>query len=323
MSRMMKASVALVASFGAATASNVETNPISKVTMLLDNLQAKLIKDSQAEQVAYDKYADWCQNGAKDLEYGIKTGKSSIEDLSATIDKANADVSTMSSKIEDLASSLASNDADLKAATEIREKENSEFSVAEKELVDAVDTLERAINVLARKMHGSAMLQTKVPKGNVKAMVTALSALVDAASFSIHDKQKLIGLVQSSEDSVDEEDDMGAPAAAAYESHGEGIVDVLEDLKQKAVSQLDELRREEVNARHNFELMKQSIEDELNVDTKDMTESKTVKLEATETKAVAEGDLEKTQKDLANDENVLKNMKSECQTKSNDHEQTV
>merc|ERR1719450_184871 len=102
---------------------------------------------------------DWCKNAAKDKGFEITTAKSDIEDLTATINKAQSDIVTLGSKIEDLGNALATNEADLKAATQIREKEHAEFVATDQELTDTIDTLERAINILERKLHGSALLQ--------------------------------------------------------------------------------------------------------------------------------------------------------------------
>jgi len=113
---------------------------------------------------------------------------------------------------------------------EIRAKENVEYVAVEKELTDVVDTLERAINVLQRKMHGSALLETTVDRRDVRQLIHTLSALVDAAAFSQQDKTKLLGLVQNSnEDSADDEmTDLGAPAAEAYKGHSGSIIDTLD-----------------------------------------------------------------------------------------------
>merc|ERR1719408_127502 len=98
-------------------------SPVQKVIQLLGELEAKIIKDGEEENKAFEAYAAWCKDGAKDLGFEIKTAKAEIEDLKATIGKATADISETSAKIEDLAASTATNEADLKSATEIREKE--------------------------------------------------------------------------------------------------------------------------------------------------------------------------------------------------------
>lgn len=298
-------------------------SPVQKVVQLLGELEMKIIKNGQEEKKAFDNFMEWCRTGAKDKEYEIKTAKGDIEDLTATIGKADSDLATAASKIEDLGSSLSTNDADLKAASTIRQKENKEFVATEKEMVDTIDTLERAVNILERKMHGSAMLQAVIDTKDVQNLVHTLSTVVDAAALTLHDRNKLIGLVQSSQDEADEDSEFGAPAPDAYKGHSSNIIDVLTDLKQKAELQLDESRKEEMNAAHNFQLLKQSLEDQISVDTKELSETKSVKHDASESKAVASGDLVVTTKDLKEAENVLKNMEGDCKTKASDNEMST
>merc|ERR1719237_975150 len=99
--------------------------------------------------------------------------------------------------------------------------------------------------------------------------------------------------------------DVGAPAAAVYESKAGSIVDVLADMKDKAESELDELRKAEGNAKHNFNMLKQSLDDQIAADNTDMEQEKASRSEAEETKATAEGDLAVTTKDLAASEAEL------------------
>merc|ERR1719454_2247423 len=129
-------------------------------------------------------------------------------------------------------------------------------------------------------------------------VLQSLGAIVDAASFSINDKQKLTALIQSAQESAQEDGELGAPAAAVYESKSGSIVEVLEDLKEKAEEQLSELRKAEVNAKHNYAMLKQSLDDQVAADTKGMSEQKAANAAALETKASAEGDLATTQTDL-------------------------
>merc|ERR1719267_543189 len=152
-------------------------------------------------------------------------------------------------------------------------------------------------------------------------LVQTLSTVVDAASFTSNDKDKLLALVQSK--SGDEEDLTGAPAAATYKSHSGGIVDVLEDLKEKAEAELAEARKVESTTKHNYEMMKQSLEDQIAADTKDMNEEKAAKEAAAEGKATAEGDLASTVKALKESEAGLATAHSDCMTTAADHEATV
>jgi len=71
---------------------------------------------------------------------------------------------------------------------------------------------------------------------NVQNILHSLSLVADAAAFSAADKQRLLVLAQT--DQADEA--TGPPAAAVYKSQSGGIIDVLEDMKEKAESQLAE-----------------------------------------------------------------------------------
>merc|ERR1719181_1276394 len=112
----------------------------------------------------------------------------------------------------------------------------------------------------------------------------------------------------------------GAPDAAVYESHSSGVVDVLEDLLEKATNQLDDARKAETKARNEFEVLEQSLTDEIKFAQEDLAKSKTALSEARETKATAEGDLAVTSKDLAEDTKELAALHEECSTKASTFE---
>merc|ERR1719281_1641946 len=107
-----------------------------------------------------------------------------------------------------------------------------------------------------------------------------MGAVVDAACFSGHDKQKLMSLVQSSEKSDADDEDVNAPAAAVYKTHSTGIFDLLEDLKEKAEEELAALRKAETNTQHNYAMLKQSLEDSIAADTKAKEEAAAAKAAA-------------------------------------------
>jgi len=117
-----------------------------------------------------------------------------------------------------------------------------------------------------------------------------------------------------------EDSELAAPDAAVYEGHSGGIIDTLEDLTAKAQGQLAEARKTETSSLHNFEMLKQSLVDQIKFDNKDMTDSKGNLAASAEAKAAAEGDLSVTQKDLAADEASLASTNSDCMQKAGDYE---
>merc|ERR1719486_1303834 len=120
-----------------------------------------------------------------------------------------------------------------------------------------------------------------------------------------------------------DDEELGAPAAAVYKTHSSSIFDVLEDMKEKAEGQLADLRKAESATKHNYEMLKQSLTDQMEADTKDMDEEKSLKASTEEAKATAEGDLAETEKDLAADKASLAEASSTCMTVAADHEATV
>merc|ERR1712186_36200 len=101
------------------------------------------------------------------------------------------------------------------------------------------------------------------------------------------------------------------------------ILDIVEDLKEKAEGQLSELRSAESNNKHNFEMLKQSLEDQAAADTKDMEDEKAGKAGATESKATAESDLDQASKSLASSKQQLATAHATCLSVAADHEETV
>merc|ERR1719217_574544 len=142
-----------------------------KVIELLSGLEAKLIKEGEAEQKAYEEFVEWCDSGARDKRFEVKTAKALKEKLEAKIAKAESTAQAAVTSIEELSASIATNEADLKAATEIRDKEHADFAAAEAELMDAVDTLERAIGILQKHAKGSALVQAPVDSKNINALI--------------------------------------------------------------------------------------------------------------------------------------------------------
>jgi len=294
-------------------------NPVSKVLTLLGQLEEKVTKEGATEQKLYTEYTKWCRNGKREKGYEIKTANGEIEDLTATIGKATSDIDASKTKMEELAGSIGQDDNDLKAATTIRTKERAEFTATEAELMDAVGMLDRAINILQRKMKGSSsMLQARYNSKDLGSILSAVNAVVDAAALTLHDKKRLLALAQSNSD--DEDDETGPPAPDAYKAHSGSIVDVLEDMREKAQGQLKEARKEEGSAGHNFAMLRQSLEDQISADSKEMAEAKSNKAKAQEVKAVASGDLTVTKKDLGDDKETVANLDSDCQSKAEDHE---
>jgi len=305
----MKSTMLVLLALVASPASASQANPIEKILEMIGELQGKVIGEGKDAQKEYDAYAEWCSDKSTELGFEIKTGKANVEELKATIEEETSSSAALETKIEELSSDIQTDEADLDAATKIREKEAADFAAEEKELTEVISMLERATSILSKEMAksgGAAMLQLK----SASSLTDALTVMVQASVLSSADASRLTALVQTTDKDSDSE--MGAPAAAVYESKSGGIVATLESLTEKAEGQLDKARKEESTSTQNYQMLKQSLTDEIKFANADMDKAKKSLSESQEKKATATGDLEVTSKDLAEDITSKSTLHQDC-----------
>merc|ERR1719269_76973 len=176
--------------------------------------------------------------------------------------------------------------------------------------------LERATSILSKEMARSfvALLQLK----SASSITEALSVMVQASVLSSADASRLTALVQTQQG--DSDSDMGAPAAQVYEGHSDGIIGTLEGLTEKAEGQLDKARKAESTAVQNYQMLKQSLMDSIKFANKDMDKAKKDLAESQEKRAGAEGDLEVTSKDLAEDIKTKSTLHQDCMNAAEEFE---
>jgi hypothetical protein len=302
---------------------HAQANPLGKVMDLMTELIEKITKDGEAEAKSYKEYFEWCDDVSKNTDFAIETAKKEKAELEASIGKLSSSITVSGSKIEDLAGAISTADSELKDATVIREKEAADFAASEDELMQTIDALGRAISILEKEMAKNPAAFAQLQGKDSSKILQALSSVLDAAAFSTKDQSKLNAFIQSQQGDSSDDELSAAPAASTYKTHSTGILDVLEDLKEKAEAQLSDLRKAEVNTKHNFEMLKQSLADQLSADEKDMSDEKTSKANSEESKARAEGDLDMTVKVLASSNSQLATARSSCLQVAADHEATV
>merc|ERR1719324_1902397 len=288
------------------------TNAVTKVIQLISDLEAKILKEGTASAKVYDEYGEWCEDESKKLGHEIKTVSLQVEDLKATIDKESTTAEEMTAKIEELTAAISVDEKDLKAAKEIRDKEHADFKAEEAELSETISALERAIAILTREMGGAALVQLK----SAGSVLDALKALVQASAFPVADADRLTSFLQAKQ----QDGEMGAPDPAAYESKSGGIVATMEDLLDEAKGALDKARNKEAEDLNNFEVLVQTIEDEIKYAEKELAEAKEGLAVAQEAVAAGEGDLAIATKTLNATLRDKATLHQECMEKAQDYE---
>merc|ERR1719174_936370 len=287
---------------------------VTKVIQLISDLEAKILKEGTASAKVYDDYGEWCEDESKKLGHEIKTLSLQVEDLKATIDKETTTAEEMTAKIEELTAAISVDEKDLKAAKEIRDKEHADFKAEEAELSETISALERAIAILTREMGGAALVQLK----SAGSVLDALKALVQASAFPVADADRLTSFLQASQ--KDQDGAMGAPDPAAYESKSGGIVATLEDLLDEAKTALDKARNKEAEDLNNFEVLVQTIKDEIKYAEKELAEANDNLAAAQAATAAAEGDLAIATKTLNATLRDKATLHQECMEKAQDYE---
>merc|ERR1719353_1226058 len=290
-----------------------KVSPVAKVIELLDELTGKVKGDLAAEETMMEEYSKWCDSESNEKEDAITSHKRTIGDLESEIVDASARISELGTEVEELAGKISGAESELGEATKLREEEKASFSASETELVDTVDSLERALVVLKR---GQSFLQAR-DQDVMKKMTMSLSKIIEANWVNKKDKAAVQSLLQSTSEEGDEDLSLRPQAkTSGYQSQGSGILDTISDMKEKAEGTLSDARAAEMKAGHEYAMLKQNLEMQIKTMKERMSEATTEKSGLEEAKASAEEELSSTKKTLADDEKYLEELKQSCSAKA-------
>merc|ERR1719478_1385472 len=258
-----------------------------------------------------EEYTKYCDSESNEKEDAITSHKRTIGDLEAEIADASARISELGTEVEELAGKISGTETDLAEATKLRDEEKAAFAASESELVDTVDSLERALVVLKR---GQSFLQAR-DQDTMNKLTMSLSKIIEANWVNKEDKAVVQSLLQSS--SGDEDLSLQLQAkTSGYQSQGSGILDTISDMKEKAESTLSDARAAEMKAGHEYAMLKQNLEMQISTMQKRMSQATTEKSGLEEAKATAEEELASTKKTLADDEKYLEELTQSCSMKA-------
>merc|ERR1719484_409385 len=211
-------SMARLAIFLLAAVSATRVSPVAKVIELLDELTGKVKGDLAAEETMMEEYSTWCDKESNEKEDAITSHKRTIGDLESEIADATARISELGTEVEELAGKISGAESDLAEATKLREEEKASFAASETELVDTVDSLERALVVLKRGQ--TSFLQAR-DQDTMNKLTMSLSKIIEANWVNKKDKAAIQSLLQSTSAEGDEDLSLQPQAkTSGYQSHG-------------------------------------------------------------------------------------------------------
>jgi len=164
---MQLRSLALLALLGALSRT-ATANPLAKVIEMIDALTAKVVAEGEAEEKAYVKFFEWCDDASKNAQNeltsaGTKKGEleEDVSKLSTKIDKASAKSTTLKEEVKKLQAELAALAKSQAESDSIRAENHADYSTAKADLEEGLAGVRKALGVL-RDYYGSgaaAMLQ--------------------------------------------------------------------------------------------------------------------------------------------------------------------
>jgi len=301
-----------------ATANNQQTkSPVAKVVSMLNDMLAKGKKEKQDEMVRFAAYKQFCESTAAEKAKNIATAKEEIDQLSATIAKAQADVVEITKYVAGLESDMATWSDDFATNNAERAKAKAEFDAAKKEYVDSISAVDRAMGMLKKGTGGSKIAQL-LQSGSLLSLLQSGDKAQVKRVFEKIDPAK--ALLQEAEDegiSLDQPN----PQAYAYEGSSGGIIDLVEKLGEKFTEELRALEKAEFNAKSAHAMMQKDLTAQIESAKMEVGMKTTTKGKTLEAEAEAKGDLSDTEASLAEDEKFAADLDSECKTKSFDFEQ--
>merc|ERR1719171_2972970 len=126
---------------------------------MLQNMQAKVTEEGEAEEKIYEKYMCWCKSGASDLSASIAAAEAKISSLPSEIEAAEAALTQAKETLKKAEEDRAAAKEAMAEATSIREKEASTFAAYKAETQANTAAISAAVAALEKGMAG-AFLQT-------------------------------------------------------------------------------------------------------------------------------------------------------------------
>merc|ERR1719454_2304886 len=286
-----------------------KVTPVQKVIQLMEGMLEKGKKEKHEEQVQFAAYKQFCDDTSVEKTRAIAEANEHIDKLKADIQKDTADAARLTKEIAELDEDISIWNGDIKAATNVREIEKTDYDATHKDYSESVDALQRAIAVLKKQAYDRKQ----------KAGLIQVSALKDLKLIPDNAKKAIDMFLQQSGEDV-EGLAVSAPEANAYEFQSSGVVEMLEKLLDKFIDERTTLEKEEMNSKHAYDMLMQDLKAQIAQATQDRDEKADTKAKTLQHKADAEGDLKDTTTTRDADAKYLADLTATCEQKASDFE---
>lgn len=280
-------------------------SPIGKVIEMLNTMLVKGKEEKQKEQVQFAAYKQWCTSIQDEKTRAVSTAKEKLDMLQAGVQEATTSAEELTLQIQKLDADVATWSADVKASTQVREIERDEYLKVHQDYTETIDAITQAVGIL------KAQKQNRAQAESLLAQIGASAAMGKAPA-----KARRVLAAFLSRDAV-----LEAPEAYAYELRSGGVVDMLDELKEKFITERSALEKEEMNRRHAHQMLVQDLEAQSTNAESIRQEKVQQKAKDLQSVATMKGEITDTSSTKAQDDKFLSDTKASCTQKTSDFEE--
>jgi len=285
----------------------VSESPVERVVTLLRDLQTQVTAEGTEEATTYDTFACHCKDTTETKVDSITTREGEVKSYTADAAQLSAETDQLKTETSQLTEDIGTAETELAKATELREKEHADYSVAFADMSKAVDSLSRAI---------ASIEDSKMSLTAVKAMVQPTLLMADAMSILPKHKNTAVAALLEQPEGLGPSD-----SGKDYDFHSGDIIGILNDLHTDFSKKKSELEKEEEAAAASFNAAAEAKRSEIDANKESLATKSSQLDDKMSDLATTQMDLTETTALLHDDRTYLKDLTEQCERKAREWDQ--
>lgn len=290
----------------------VANDALGRVVTLLNDLKVRIEAEGREEKVLFDAFMCWCQVGFKEKEEAIQASRDVILTLHPRIQEGKTQIALLEKNLETTNAELADDQQALKTALELRAKERASFQAESQNMEESLASLTKAMQVLGNV--GFSMVQLQQVVQLVQGALLPFAQTEGLVKQCLQDEhlQEFLSVGKNpGYATAFLQGEQGGPSGALGQ-----VVGMLRQMHENFRQDLAEIKATEEQAQASHDNLVRTKTEEISsavAQVQSMSEEKS-QLEIQLNRD--EHDLIDTQKSLAEDEKFFRDMKEQCNTKT-------
>jgi len=291
-----------------------DVSPIEKVITMMEDLMTETLVEGKAEAKTYDKFACFCKDMSTEKTDAINENTDYLAELEATIQEQIAKRTSLDNQIAESSTILAEKMKGIKEADAKRAKDAEDFKIAEADCFTFKKEIDFAVVELMAGEEGFLQLKAVISEHKAHGMDSVQEGLrkyLDQNPQITEDERQFINTNFLQE----------ANEVAPHQSATGGVVKTVKELKPGMMETLKRLRADEVQSKHEYQMVIQGLTQEKTAEQKVLDDAQKSQAKNTEELGQASKDMTITQGTLTDDQGFLKKLTENCNTKSKQWDQ--